>query len=404
MNRPDKNRNVERGQVLPLLVLSFIPIFAFVSLAVDVGIWRNDQRIAQAAADSAAIAAAQELNYGDYAAAAQADADSNLTANGIGSPTVTVTTPASSDSTYSGIANTVEVYVYIKPPTFFSQFFGVKPQIKAKAVAEMQTEDGGDCMYILKSFQLDASQSHFIDAPSCDIIDDGTWTQTTGTVSSPSIGVAGTISLTGNTNFPQATPAPALAVADPCMQMSGCAYLVNNPPSTSGCQAAVTENDGPATLVPGCYAGFTDDGQTVTFEPGVYTFTGNFTMNGGTVNGDGVTFNMEGSAATVYNGGTENLTAPTSGDTAGILIYQPSSNTSTLEMHGGDVSGVCPVTDTPTNSGAVYAPGAEVEVLGSEWTPSTIIAGSLVQNGGTVCVTLQPGTTTFPVEHSVLVE
>src|SRR5262245_11488891 len=76
-----------RGAVLPLIVICLIVLFAFVALAVDLGIMAVARTQAQNAADSAAMAGARTLtgdpttnnNYGNVAPNATAAA----TANGV---------------------------------------------------------------------------------------------------------------------------------------------------------------------------------------------------------------------------------------------------------------------------------------------------------------------------------
>jgi hypothetical protein len=395
---------------MPLLVFSLFPIMAFVSLAVDVGTWRNELRMQQAAADSAAIAAAQEIGYGDSNAAAIADATTNGFVNsGSGSDGTTgvkVTAAMPTTGYYANDAEAMEVDITAKTTSNFAKFFGIKPTSFVRAVAEMNSNAGATCMYVMGSFNTSATSAHGLYAPSCNIMVNGNWTENTSTVNSPSIGVGGTISLSGTPTFTQASPAPALPVSDPCMNMSACAYLTNNPPSTSGCITTAHNLYQSTTLSPGCYNGIdfsAHGGASITMLPGVYVMSGgDFVSNGGTVNGTGVTIVLTGSAAVTFNGGVENLTAPTSGNTQGMVIYQPASDTSAMTMNGGD-PGTCPLSGAPSFSGAVYAPSAAMTVDGTEWSPSTIVAGSISKEGAMVCITKQP-TMQWPVLHAVLVE
>ena len=72
---------------------SHVVLMGMTALAVDVGYWRNQQRLEQTAADAAAIAGADELGYpalADWSTAAKNDAAANgFTDNGgvtVGSP------------------------------------------------------------------------------------------------------------------------------------------------------------------------------------------------------------------------------------------------------------------------------------------------------------------------------
>jgi hypothetical protein len=188
--------------------------------------------------------------------------------------------------------------------------------------------------------------------------------------------------------------------------MSACSYLTNNPPSTSGCITTAHNLYQSTTLSPGCYNGIdfsAHSGQQITMLPGTYVMSGgDFVSNGGDVVGNGVTIILTGSAAVTFNGGVESLTAPTSGNYAGMVIYQPPSDASAMTMNGGD-PGTCPVSGSPTFSGAVYAPSAAMTINGTAFSPSTIIASSISKNGAMVCITKQSGMQ-WPVMHAVLVE
>ena len=392
---------------MPLLVFSLFPIFAFVSLAVDVGTWRNELRIAQGAADAAAIAAAQEIGYGDSQTAATAEVASNNFANGVdGLSGVKVSAFMPTTGSYANDATAMEVDVTAKTSPFFAQYFGVKPTIFARAVAQMNSDSGATCVYIMQSFTTQATTAHSFEAPNCSIMDNGNWTQTASTIDSPSIGVAGTITINPTPTFTQASPAPALPVADPCGSIAACAYLSSNTPSTTGCITTAHNLYQSTTLSPGCYNGIdfsAHSGQQITMLPGVYVMSGgDFVSNGGYVVGNGVTIVLTGSAAVTFNGGVESLTAPQTGSTAGMVIYQPASDTSNMTMNGGD-PGTCPISGTPTFSGAVYAPSAAMTINGTEFSPSTIVAGSISKNGAMVCITKQQNMS-WPVQHAVLVE
>src|ERR1700730_1775148 len=83
----------ESGQALVISVLSMTCLFGFAALATDVGFILREKRLLQIAADSAAVAGAAELNYGNATSAAQAAATKNGFTNGPGGAIVTVNTP-----------------------------------------------------------------------------------------------------------------------------------------------------------------------------------------------------------------------------------------------------------------------------------------------------------------------
>jgi len=79
-------RTGERGQVLVLVVLAVIVIFAFAGLAFDIGRFYAEKRFLQNAADAAALAAANALIRGESDASAKQEALDILARNFIGGP------------------------------------------------------------------------------------------------------------------------------------------------------------------------------------------------------------------------------------------------------------------------------------------------------------------------------
>src|SRR6267143_3238612 len=101
-------RNREAGQTLIFVALGMVMLGAILGLAVDLGYMRYVKRRLQTAADSAAIAGAAEINYGDWQAAAKADAASNGFTDGSNGVTVTVNKPPASGP-HQGLSGYVEV-------------------------------------------------------------------------------------------------------------------------------------------------------------------------------------------------------------------------------------------------------------------------------------------------------
>jgi hypothetical protein len=90
---------------------------------------------------------------------------------------------------------------------------------------------------------------------------------------------------------------------------------------------------------------------------GTYCVTGGFKMNkGDTLTGTGVTIVMEGGDID-WNGSAEiNLSAPTTGDLAGMLIYAPMSNSNTMKFNGNADSSL---------TGTIFMPAAPLEYNGT---------------------------------------
>jgi hypothetical protein len=112
------------------------------------------------------------------------------------------------------------------------------------------------------------------------------------------------------------------AVADPF------AGQLPAPPATA-CSITGRDYVGNVHLTPGVYCGWFNfnSGPTVTFAPGVYVIrNGGWNVNGGTWTGNGVTFHFADTSKIQFNSGMSvDLSAPTTGDHAGILMYEAES-------------------------------------------------------------------------------
>jgi hypothetical protein len=128
------------------------------------------------------------------------------------------------------------------------------------------------------------------------------------------------------------------------------------------------------TLDPGRYTQIKSSGNCVlTLRSGVYVVeSGGFQVSGNaSVSGQGVfVYNVSGSIDFSGNGNV-NLTAPTTGDYAGILIFQARGNTRTMSF-SGNANGI---------RGTVYVPAAQVSVSGNSALTFSLIVSSLRMSG-----------------------
>jgi hypothetical protein len=200
-----------------------------------------------------------------------------------------------------------------------------------------------------------------VDAPGCSVMDDSraadalVFTGAGGTLTAGSVGVVG--GATGATG--DSTPAPQTGVAPVSDPLASSIH----PPTYGGCAPPPTSGKwGPAAaggIV--CYSGNIKINSIVNMSAGTYVFTGNLDFTGhGTLNGTGVTLYFAGPNGQLGGPGngntTINLTAPTSGDYNGILIYQDPSDTKTGEFNGTPIENF---------TGIVYMPGAMFELSGN---------------------------------------
>jgi hypothetical protein len=411
-------RKNEAGQALIAAVTALsIVLMGFAGLGVDMGYLRYEKRLQQTAADSAAIAGAAELLYGTsgVAAAAKHDAAANgftdTTGNtgcptAVGCVTVTVNRPPLSGP-HATVAGYVEVYVAQVQPTFFMRILRINSEtVTARAVA---TDTGGSsgCLYLLgtsgDSILLNGPDT--INAQSCGIQGNGNLsTNGPSTITASSIGVAGTYTHNGPGT---ATPTPVTGIVpapDPL------AYLTA--PSRGSCTAQNGHINGTAniTLNPGNFcSGISINGTgNITFSSGVYSITGGsgFSDNGsGTLTGNGVMFYNTAGTINLNGSNTINLTAPTTsnaatGQVAGMLFWQASSDTSGPSFNGSNSSVL---------EGILYFPGAQITMNGNNSLAlyTIVVAQSLRMNGNnslTTSANTSGLTGGSPIKNALLVE
>jgi Putative Flp pilus-assembly TadE/G-like len=357
----------QRGQVLPLIGVMLGVLMGFGGMGVDVGYWEYVQQSQQSATDAAATGGARALitqscpNYNIANAAADADASSNGFPNG-GSITVAVQNPPSGGP-LAGDACAVSVTISSQNvSSFFARMFGYSSMTESTtAIATLASSNSG-CIYLLTTTQnSDLSNSH-IEAPHCGIVINASANMSNATIDAAMISYAGTTAPNiSGASFPEATPAPALIAADPCPQIPGCAYLANNPPSTVGCGSGGNYQN--TTLTQGCYNKMSLSG-TITMMPGLYVINGQLHMNNATVTGSGVTIYMTNAVSdTNFSNAHINLSPPTTGSTAKVLLYR-----------------------VPTQSSAVDFSTCSCNFSGLQYFPTTKVNYSNVGGGYTVLV------------------
>lgn len=389
--------SLSSGQLLPLVALLLIVLMSISALAVDVGYWRYQQRLLQSAADSAAIAGADELNYpalNDWSTAAKNDAAANGFTVGT-TVTVAVSNPPTSGPNASNV-NAVQVVISEQQPALFGATVGFGAQwVSARAVALLNATTR-TCIYGLStSGYAVAINGATFNAPNCGISSNSGFEANGSAVTGSAIGYTTTLN-SGGSSYPEAQPAVTIPQIDPCPSFSGCAYLTANPQTTGTCLTPTTFSGGSSvTILPGRYCTqLTISGvNAVTFSPGLYQLDNGMVLNGAsTITGTGVTFYNGGSAAIQIQGSSISLSAPTSGNTIGVMIYQPASNTSAFSTNGGG-SGF---------SGMLYFPSAAVQSNGELGTWLLVVANTFAINGSGVSVP----TAAFPgyAGHSGLAE
>ena len=412
----------EDGQSVVIVSL-FVGLLAlgFMAFALDTGMLFREKRMAQSAAQAAAVAAAEQAGYGQTSNE-QAVADAMAKLNGFDTTkttdpaTVTLSAPTSGNFTGSYVQATVSMPIHTYFLGAFSKALATVP-VSATAIA-----GGGvtsqTCVCVSGNFLLSGDGTLNTTASgsnnSCGIFDNSTNSSSIqmnggSHLNAMSLASAATgwypcnLGLSGQCNDSgdtvnssilikqgvTSTCAPVLPAA-PVFNPSSC---LSDPGSRWSNGGSLTE--GPST--PGgtiCYKSLTVGGSGMydTLNSGIYviyggelhfTGNGNTASNGTPLGGNGVFFYLTNNASLVIDGGaTVNLisggaternggTALNLGSYDGILLYQVPGdanpitfgNGSTLYINGGIIAPSASVTFNGGSSATNYQGGFSVQNL-----------------------------------------
>jgi len=346
----------EAGYGLVFAAFGMIVLLAAAGLSVDIGYLRYQRRLMQSAADSAALAGAAQLGAGGSFLQAQAAATEDSRINGFPNSGGITVTPT--QITVGGNNNTMQVTVSENYQTFFMRILGGSfNNVTVSTTATAQYLGSRNCIYALQGGGgITVSGAGSVNVTNCGIIDNESLAGG-GSITAASVGVHG--SSIGTT--PPAITG-MLQSSDPL------SYLPAMADPGGGCNPGNTINYtfkenmlGPKTLTPGKYCSISFSNkysQPVTFTAGNYYITGGLSIqSSGNVNGTGgVFFYVAGGAVNFSNRQRIRLTAPTNGNYAGILFFQPTSNTAAATINGNGGSWM---------QGALYFPNATLTMSGA---------------------------------------
>jgi Flp pilus assembly protein TadG len=422
-------RSHRQGLVLVWVVLSFGVLLGVLALGMDGGRVFEERRRAQAAADAAALAAADDL-YANYSTnqgtdpngTAKAAALQSAAANGYDNDgtqsIVTVNIPPQS-GTFAGEAEYAEVIVQSNLPGTFCKAFTSDPVVLARGVARGRPKPLG-------LISLSAS-----DSPGLSLTGSMT-VQVTGvgaavkvnstangavqlglgtTLSTPSLQVRQSV-LAGLLAWLLGTLlGPVTGVANPIADPLQNLPLPNSSDYPQRCiSQMVISGNSVVTLQPGTYTGglsITDNAQ-VTMQPGIYVMDGggfSVTLNGAFTANGVFLYNTGGATAgpiVLNTSQSISWTAPSSGTYTGIIIAQDPGVSQGLQIAGSaDV----------TFQGAIYAPGAQVQLNGNGLLGPRRKAkchggliGKILRFSGNATVTVDPGALRPKVPDIAVVE
>jgi Flp pilus assembly protein TadG len=354
------------GLMMPVLV-------GFVGLGTDVTLWYNKHRTMQSAADSAAVSAATAFSNGNDNWTSQANAvtSSYGFVNGTNGATVTVNKPPLS-GTHKATAGAVEVIVAQPQRRLFSAVFGSgQAAVSGRAVAA--AKDGTGCVLALdqlkKGAATDVGGANVV-LTGCSLFDNSNNSAAlvvdgSSTLTALSVSVVGGIS--GGSGITTTPTTGKITTGDP---PSADPYANTSFPPFSGCDKNNFSSNTKGTLNPGVYCGGINlnSKADVTLNPGIYYLDGGASKGlnvnaGANLTGTGVTLVFTGSGtnwaqATINGGATINLSAPTTGPTAGIVFFGDRNMDvgTAFNLNGGS---------TQTFGGVLYLPNADVKINGA---------------------------------------
>jgi len=369
-NGLQKLRADQAGNVIITFALALVPIMAATGAAVDYSHANSVKAAMQSAADSTALMLARS---------AATLSSSQLTQQGNDAFKALLTRPEAYGvqvstlySTTQGGTTTVAANGSMKTAIVGIMGFS-SVNISAKAVAVV-VGGGKACVLSLNSKASGATVAPGnanVKLTGCSLHDNssnGSALTVGGSakVSALSVGVVGGISGGAGITTTQGIATGAAPVADP--------YAKVSVPAFSGCTVNGFTANSTVTINPGVYCGGMQlhAKANVTLNPGVYFIDrGSFSVNGSaTITGNGVTLVFTSSTmtdwptATINGGATVNLTPPTSGPTAGIVMFGDRNMPvgTAIKFNGGASQYL---------GGAVYFPTGAVSFAGGAATSTS---------------------------------
>lgn len=387
--------STERGQALILISLAAIGLFGIVGLAIDSSAKFSDRRHAQNAADTAALAGSLANIQGDpnweleaLNRALENGYDDNHLTNEV---EVYACNDVGADcGPYAGDQRFVQVVITSKINTTFARVIGINQlQNRVEALAMSEEAYIGELYGGASIIGLAPDQCKTIwlsGSAAVNIAGGGIFSNSEvncGTTIQGATGFA--IDMDGSIDMVAAgyvkNGNPYLGNIDGGLHGSADPYdypppagMLPNPVCTGSAAKSGTK------MTPGNWSGAFPPSGVKTLDPGTYCIKGNFRLNSkDSLTGTGVTIYMQSGDIDWNGGATINLTAPTSGDLAGLLIYAPMSNTNTMRFNGNASSNLtgtllmpaAPIVYNGTgnlNPSHVQIIGYTVEITGSNVT------------------------------------
>ncbi len=375
-----KNR---KGNIAVMTALLMPVIVGGAGLGVETGYWYYTQLKLQQAADAAVYAAALELHEGNTSEMLSS-ATAAATLNGYTSSTDTISEVTPS-ATYPTNARTVDVTMTRSVTRGFSAIFNNAPVVlRVKATAKYDPSSSACLLALAKS----ASQSIWIhgngamNISGCIVSSNSISSQsivTAGSASTsmPCMSTAGGVSLNTNVTF----TSPNCTTAQTNVPPASDPYKSTTIPSPGSCLTWAGNSD----KSEGTYCNSNINvNQNVKLNDGTYIFNGSQVVvnGGGGLNCAHCTLIFLNGATISMNGNAYiNLTAPTTGPYAGMLVIGDRTGSPTTMSFTGDPTSKMTGTIYFPNDNVVYAGNfsgfngcTQVVAYTIEWTGNTNLA------------------------------
>jgi putative Flp pilus-assembly TadE/G-like protein len=375
----------EKGQALVLIALAVVILLGFTAIAIDGSRTFSDRRHAQNAADTSALAAALSrqravVNKDATAqtAALQRAASNSYDNNGT-SNTVTVSFVDTPSGGCPATGKDITVTIISHISTTFGRILGRSEMVNnVNATARSCDISGGKPLYSGSAVWSTKTTGtcNGTSAKSLYVGGSGSLNVYGGGLGA-SMSVGSCIDFSGGvtTLYNNGTDCGSITTAAssiPPTNLQNYTNTCSSDPVVEGVQPASPPADlhitcsGNATVSgsfmnPGNYTGTFPPSGVTALKPGTYCVTGDFRLNANDqLGGTGVTIVMK-TGTVFWNGGSDpELTAPTSGDYKGLLIYVPPSNTNDVTIDGNSNATITG-TVLAQNSNCYYAGTGDVQ-------------------------------------------
>ena len=386
-----KKNKQETGQALIIVALALVGIIAITGLVVDGGNVFLDRRNAQNAADSAALASALERIRGgsDWVVAALESAAENGYNNDGETNSVQVYSPPI-DGPLAGNTEYIQIVISSNVNTYFLRILGtsqinntVEATSRTKSAEEKELVSGTALVSLAPDSNCSNRRAFWLHGNAMlDVTGGGVFINsnnqscafTQNGNSSMQVKGGHSIRIVGGATIEK----PQLLNPSVTIGVGAVAYPPFFMPTVACDEEAVINEDG-ISMSPGEWEGeFPPQGVT-TLDPGAYCLNDGLNITGA-LSGSEVTLYIQNGDVQINPAASVQLSAPTSDENAGLLLFLPLENDNDVSLNIGQQSQF---------TGTILAPSSNISIKGTSSSygfHSQIIGYTLEINGNIVIV------------------